>query len=92
MERRELCKQVRRLVVKVGSGVLSGGTLCLQEESIQSLAKQIASATARGAQIILVSSGAVMAGLERLERTERPRSIPLKQAAAAVGQSVLMAT
>src|SRR3990172_10612987 len=76
VERRELCKQVRRLVVKVGSGVLSGGTLCLQAEAIQGLAKQIASATAQGVQTILVSSGAVMAGLERLLRTERPRSSP----------------
>jgi glutamate 5-kinase len=47
---------------------------------------------AQGVQIVLVSSGAVMAGLEKLARTERLRSIPLKQAAAAIGQSVLMAT
>src|SRR3990172_12765458 len=92
VERRELCKQVRRLVVKVGSGVLSRGTACLQAEAIQGLAKQMASATAQGVQTILVSSGAVMAGLERLERMERTRTTPFKQAAAAVGQSVLMAT
>jgi glutamate 5-kinase len=92
VERKELSKQVRRLVVKVGSGVLSQGTLSLKREAIQALAKQIASATTRGLQMILVSSGAVMAGIERLEQTERPRTIPLKQAAAAVGQSVLMAT
>ena len=91
MDRAELCKHVRRLVVKVGSGVLSRGTLCLQPESIQELAKQIASLMAQGVQTLLVSSGAVMAGMERLERTERPRSIPVKQAAAAIGQSVLMA-
>lgn len=91
MDRAELCKHVRRLVVKVGSGVLSRGTLCLQPESIQGLAKQIASLMAQGVQTLLVSSGAVMAGMERLERTERPRSIPVKQAAAAIGQSVLMA-
>jgi glutamate 5-kinase len=79
------------LVVKVGSGVLSRGTLALQVDAIQGLAKQIASVIGQGMQTILVSSGAVMAGLERLERKARPRSIPVKQAAAAVGQSVLMA-
>lgn len=90
MERAELCKGVRRLVVKVGSGVLSRGTHCLQVEAIQVLAKQIASLMGQGVQTLLVSSGAVMAGMERLERSERPRSIPLKQAAAAIGQSALM--
>jgi len=92
VDRAELAKHVRRLVVKVGSGVLSRGTRCLQIESIQGLAKQIASIMGQGVQALLVSSGAVMAGLERLERRERPRSIPMKQAAAAVGQSALMAT
>jgi glutamate 5-kinase len=92
MDRAELSKRVRRLVVKVGSGVLSRGTLCLQMEAIQVLAKQIASVMAQGVQTLLVSSGAVMAGMEKLECKERPRSIPLKQAAAAVGQSALMAT
>ena len=91
MERAELCRGVRRLVVKVGSGVLSRGTHCLQVEAIQVLAKQIASLMGQGVQTLLVSSGAIMAGMERLERRERPRSIPLKQAAAAIGQSALMA-
>lgn len=91
MDRAELCKQVRRLVIKVGSGVLSRGTLSLQRESIQALSKQIASLMAQGVQTILVSSGAVMAGMEKLEGKERLRSIPLKQAAAAVGQGRLMA-
>ena len=92
MDRAELCKRVRRLVVKVGSGVLSRGTLSLQKDAIQVLAKQIAAVKAQGVQTLMVSSGAVMAGMEKLERTERLRSIPLKQAAAAIGQSALMAT
>ena len=92
MDRAELCKHVRRCVVKVGSGVLSRGTLSLQREAIEVLAKQIAAVKAQGIQTLLVSSGAVMAGMEKLERTERLRNIPLKQAAAAIGQSALMAT
>lgn len=92
MERSELLKGVRRVVVKVGSAVLSRGTLTLQRESIQALAHQIALLMTQGLQVVLVSSGAIMAGLDRLRLKERPRSIPLKQAAAAVGQGVLMAT
>lgn len=92
MDRAELCKHVRRCVVKVGSGVLSRGTLSLQREAIEVLAKQIAAVKTQGIQTLLVSSGAVMAGMERLARTERLRNIPLKQAAAAIGQSALMAT
>ncbi len=92
MDRAELSKRVRRLVVKVGSGVLSRGTLALQPEAIQVLAKQIEAVMGRGVQTLLVSSGAVMAGMEKLGRAERLRSIPLKQAAAAIGQSALMAT
>lgn len=90
MDRTAITKQIRRLVVKVGSSVLSRGTLCVQGEAVQGLAKQIAMVMAQGVQTLLVSSGAVMAGMEKLERMERPRSIPLKQAAAAIGQSVLM--
>lgn len=92
MDRAELCKGVRLLVVKLGTRVLSGSTLGLDAEAIRGLAKQIATLMAQGVQTVLVSSGAVMAGMERLGRDERLRSIPLKQAAAAIGQSALVAT
>ncbi|MFQ5801785.1 MAG: glutamate 5-kinase [Candidatus Methylomirabilales bacterium] len=92
MKRAELCKGVRRLVIKVGTGVLSRGTPGLHAEAIHGLVKQVATLMAQGMQTVLVSSGAVMAGMERLEREERLRNIPLKQAAAAIGQSALMAT
>ena len=92
MNRAELCKGVRLLVVKLGTRVLSGGTPGLDVEAIRGLAKQIATLMAQGVEIVLVSSGAVMAGMERLGRDERLRSIPLKQAAAAIGQSALIAT
>ena len=91
MNRTELCKGVRRLVVKVGTGVLSRGTPGLHTEAIQGLTKQIAALMAQGVQTVLVSSGAVLAGIERLQSEDRLRSIPVKQAMAAIGQSVLMA-
>jgi glutamate 5-kinase len=78
------------VVVKVGSGVLSRGGICLHRPTIAALASDLAGLRARGLEVILVSSGAILAGMEALALAERPRDLPLKQAAAAVGQSHLM--
>ncbi len=80
----------RRIVVKVGSGVLSHGGAGLHRPTLQALAGCLARVQERGVESILVSSGAILAGMEALGLTERPRELPLKQAAAAVGQSHLM--
>jgi len=80
----------RRIVVKVGSGVLSQGGVGLHRPTLQSLAGCLARVQAQEVEPILVSSGAILAGMEALGLTERPRELPLKQAAAAVGQSHLM--
>lgn len=79
----------KRVVVKVGSGVLSGGGEGLSAATLRRLAGEIAQARAGGDEIIVVSSGAILAGRERLRLEKRP-SVQLKQAAAAVGQSRLM--
>ncbi len=79
----------RRVVVKVGSGVLSGGKAGLDAATLRRLAADVARARAGGDEVVLVSSGAILAGRERLALTSRP-SVQLKQAAAAVGQSRLM--
>jgi glutamate 5-kinase len=80
----------RRIVVKVGSGVLSHGGVGLHHPTLRALAGCLARVQAQGVEVILVSSGAILAGMEALGLTERPRDLPLKQAAAAVGQSHLM--
>jgi len=79
----------KRIVVKVGSGVLSGGGEGLHAATLRRLAGEIAKARANGDEVVLVSSGAILAGRERLKLDKRP-SVQLKQAAAAVGQSRLM--
>ncbi len=88
--RQEWLGSPRRIVVKVGSGVLSRGGVGLHRETIQTLAISLARLQSQGVEVILVSSGAILAGMEALGLTERPRELPLKQAAAAVGQSHLM--
>ena len=88
--RQEWLGAPRRIVVKVGSGVLSRGGIGLHRPTLQALASCLARVRGRGVEAILVSSGAILAGMEALGLTERPRELPLKQAAAAVGQSHLM--
>jgi glutamate 5-kinase len=77
-------------VVKVGSGLIAAPGAGLDAERIGQLADDLARVVAAGKEAVLVSSGAIASGMARLGLTERPRSIPEKQAAAAVGQSALM--
>ncbi len=81
--------RVRRLVVKVGSGLVTEPGVGASPQRIGALAREIA-AVREGRRVVLVSSGAIATGMARLRLPERPRSIPEKQAAAAVGQSALM--
>ena len=80
----------RRIVVKLGTNVLTAGTDCLQRPRMVELVRQLAEARARGIEVVLVSSGAVAAGRERLQFPPRRRDLPFKQLLAAVGQSRLM--
>ncbi len=82
---------IRRVVIKIGSGILTssddGG---LDLDHIQSLADNLSSVVGDGYEIIIVSSGAIAAGKIKLGFKGGIRSIPEKQAAAAVGQARLM--
>lgn len=80
---------IRRVVVKVGSSTLTGADGALDAGLIEDLVHDLARARARGVEVLLVTSGAIAAGVSRLG-IERPRTIPEKQAAAAVGQGLLM--
>jgi glutamate 5-kinase len=80
----------RRLVVKLGTNVLTAGTDKLHRPRIVELVRQIADVRADGVEVVLVSSGAVAAGRERLQFPPRRRAMPMKQLLAAVGQSRLM--
>ena len=79
---------VRRLVVKIGSSLITSEK-GIEPEKIEAVAAEIARIRG-GREVVLVTSGAIAAGVARLALPERPRSIPEKQAAAAVGQSALM--
>ncbi len=78
------------IVIKVGTSSLTRGDGRLALSAIAALVETIVDLRARGYQIVLVSSGAVGVGAARLGMTERPKTIALKQAAAAVGQGIIM--
>lgn len=89
--RSNLLAHVRRVVIKIGSGVLSDAQ-GIEPAQLDVIAAQIAELRQRGYEIIVVSSGAVAAGKSSLGIVGRPATIPLKQAAAAIGQTLLMRT
>jgi glutamate 5-kinase len=87
---RRTLSRVRRLVVKVGSGLITAPGQGPDGKRIAALAGDIAAVAGERREVALVSSGAIVTGMARLGLPARPRSIPEKQAAAAVGQSALM--
>ena len=80
----------KRIVVKVGSSTLCYTNGHLNLERIERLVRQLSDLANQGKEIILVSSGATGAGLAPLGFKEKPRDLVLKQAAAAVGQGILI--
>ena len=81
---------MKRLVIKIGSNILTAQGGGLDMERMQLLADDIAAVRESGAETVVVSSGAVAAGMKKLGLKEKPKDIILKQATAAVGQSSLM--
>ncbi len=87
--RKDLLAQVKRVVIKVGSGVLVGQD-GVDPAIIEALVVDLCKVVEQGYEVLLVSSGAVATGKGDLGIVGRPPTIPLKQAAAAIGQGRLM--
>ena len=85
LHRRDIAT-ARRVVVKVGSSSISGDNA----EKIEPIVEALAAAHARGTEVVLVSSGAIATGMPFLLLDERPSDLATQQAAAAVGQNVLI--
>jgi glutamate 5-kinase len=88
--RKKILGKARRVVVKVGSSILASVEKGLHYEVFSHLTKEISDLKRQGYEFVLVSSGAIAAGMEKLGYRTRPQSITQKQAIAAVGQSRLM--
>ena len=80
----------KRVVVKVGSSSLTTAEGGIDPARVRLLAEVLAGARARGIEVVLVSSGAIAAGLAPLKLKRRPKALPAQQAAASVGQGLLV--
>ena len=85
-----IVKHARRIVVKVGSSLVTAEGRGLDHAALSRWAEQIAALTAQGKEVVLVSSGAIAEGIARLGWTKRPKAVNELQAAAAVGQMGLV--
>ncbi|HIJ60825.1 MAG TPA: glutamate 5-kinase [Nitrospirae bacterium] len=79
-----------RLVIKIGSNILADKKSGLKIKRIETISDDISRICALGNEVLIVSSGAITAGMKRLGFVEKPSEVRLKQASAAVGQSILM--
>jgi glutamate 5-kinase len=84
-------RHARRVVVKVGSSSLASVSGGLDPAALDALAEALVGARRRGVEVVLVSSGAIAAGLAPLRLPRRPRDLATQQAAASVGQGLLLA-
>src|SRR5947209_17965576 len=88
---REAVASAKRVVVKVGSSSLASPSGGLDGDRVDALVDAIATRLGAGAQVVLVSSGAIAAGIKPLGLSKRPRDLATQQAAASVGQGLLVA-
>lgn len=87
---REGLSQARRIVVKVGTSTITHPSGQLNLNRLEKLVRELSDLKNSGRQVILVSSGAVGAGMARLGYSQRPKDVAEKQALAAVGQGILL--
>ena len=88
--REQVLAACKRIVVKVGSSLVASSQGGLRLDRINRLAQELGTLQAQDRQIVVVSSGAIVAGISHLAIFPYPAELPLQQAAAAVGQSRLM--
>jgi glutamate 5-kinase len=90
LDRKELFKDIKKIVVKIGTSSLTSEDGSFNRRLTEDTARQVAELRNLGKTVIIVSSGAIGIGVEELKMPAHPREIPLRQAAAAVGQNILM--
>ena len=85
-----IIKDARRIVLKIGSSTLTHENFRMNLRRIEALTRVLSDFKNAGKEIVLVSSGAVSAGVAKMGLAERPHTTEEKQAMAAIGQSELM--
>ncbi|MBE0524081.1 MAG: glutamate 5-kinase [Methanosarcinales archaeon] len=90
INRKEVFKDIKNIVLKIGTSSLSNADGSFNRRFTHEIANQVARLRKYGKTVIIVSSGAIGIGCEELKMASCPREIPLRQAAAALGQNILM--
>jgi glutamate 5-kinase len=89
-DRKSIISAVKRVIIKIGSSVLTDKKGNLSESMFDVLAEEISGIKARGIEVVIVSSGAIASGMKKLNLSVKPSEISMKQAIAACGQSALI--
>jgi glutamate 5-kinase len=92
INRNDILRNIERAVVKVGTSILTAPDMSLDLERVDNLVRELVRVRKSGKDVVLVTSGAIAAGMGKLGWKTRPKTIPRQQAAAAIGQSHLMHT
>ncbi|MBS3095979.1 glutamate 5-kinase [Candidatus Woesearchaeota archaeon] len=82
--------KAKRIVVKIGTNVITGRNGMLNSGLLKRLVAQIAGIKSRGRKVIVITSGAIGAGMKELKLSSRPKDVTMQQVCAAVGQNILM--
>jgi len=90
MSRKELLGNVGRVVIKIGTTSLMQGRKTISIDFMDSVAEQVRALKDEGKEVLIVTSGAIGVGLRAMGVKANPNDIPIRQAAASVGQSILM--
>ncbi|MGP1585123.1 MAG: glutamate 5-kinase [Schwartzia sp. (in: firmicutes)] len=83
-------KEAKRIVVKVGTSTITYPTGKMNLSRMENLVRELTDLANQGREILLVTSGAIAVGMDRMGKKKRPKAIPERQALAAVGQGALM--
>lgn len=89
-DKRRCLKNIKKMVIKIGSSSLTLKTGGLDRANIEKFVNEVSSLAKRGIEVMIVTSGAIAAGLEDLNISKKPQEITLLQAAASIGQVELM--
>ncbi len=90
MTDRKNWESVKRVVIKVGTSSITAGSSDVSLDFMDSIARQVREIRDAGAEVLLVTSGAIGIGIKAMNAKPKPKEIPIRSAAASVGQSILM--
>lgn len=90
MDRVNILKNARRIVVKIGSATITDSEGKIEISRIENIANGVSTLMKRDKEVLIVTSGAIASGVEKLKLKSKLMDLPLKQASAAVGQNLLM--